>query len=171
MKRHHATIGLAIVFFTGLIVLWWADPTGIDPKSGDTDVVLPTLAKTAPGAIRRLEIERPKAGAKSSVDRIVLERRDNGLWQMLAPLNAAADPSMSETLVRNLIALRRSTDAGTIHDPPGKFGLAPPESIVRVYGADLKVPMAVLEVGKSNRDSLYVRPEGGLGSRWSSPSS
>ena len=173
MKKHHATIVLAIVFCTGLIVLWWADNTGLDQD--DSDAILPALAKVAAADIKRLEILQPKTGPESAErtppKRMVFERRDEGRWQMIEPFDVAADPSLVETLAQNLKALRRSPDAGTIHDPPKNFGLDPPATIVRFYGSDLKKPLGALEVGRSLREQLYVRPEGSRGSRSSIPAS
>ena len=126
MKKHHATIVLAIVFCTGLIVLWWADKTGLDQD--DSDAVLPALAKVAAADIKRLEIVKPNDASESDgrglprTERIIFERRDEGRWQMIEPIDVAADPSLVETLAQNLKALRRSPDAGTIHGPPKNFG-------------------------------------------------
>src|SRR6185437_5359443 len=127
MKKHHINIALATLFFTGLFVLWWADYTGIEPDV--SDAVLPGLAKAPVAAIHRLEIARPEHGGEKSnakgPERIVFERRDEGRWQMVEPVDAAADPSKVETLARNLKDMRKSADAGTIHDPPEAFGLVP----------------------------------------------
>ena len=159
MKKHHITFLLAILFLTGLIVLWWADPTGIDPDA--SDAILPGLARAPVADIRRLEIvAAEKANDEANARKIVLERGDEGRWQMLEPVDAAADPSLVETLARNLKDMRRSADAGTIHDPPATFGLEPPSTIVRVFGADPKAPLATLEVGKTLREMLYVRQQG-----------
>jgi hypothetical protein len=164
MKQHHTIIVLVILFFTGLIVLWWAPRTGVDVDT--SDAVLPALVKVPLVEIKRLEIERPESkGEKSEMSpgRIVLERRDEGRWQMVEPIDVAADPSVVETLAQNLKGMRKSLDAGTIHDPPGRFGLAPPRAVVRVFGADTKAPIAALDIGKGIREQLYVRPEGGEG--------
>ncbi len=62
MKKHHATFLLLTLFFTGLIVLWWANYTEI-PTSQDIEatrsLVLPELMKIAPSDIRRIELSRP----------------------------------------------------------------------------------------------------------------
>ena len=79
---------------------------------------------------------------------------------MVEPMNVAADPSLVESLAANLKEIRQSTDAGTIKDSPETFGLAPPTAIVRVYGADPKTPLAGLEIGRTVREQLYVKPEG-----------
>src|SRR5438067_1991498 len=99
MKKHHTTIVLAILFFTGLIVLWWADYTGVDRDV--SNAVLPALDKVALPDIKRIEVERPgdgrdrsdsKTGTQTGAGRIVVERRDEGRWQLLEPFDAAADP-------------------------------------------------------------------------------
>ena len=171
MKKHHTNIALAVIFCTGLIVVWWAGNTDVDRDL--TDAVLPTLAKVPAADIKRLEIVRPKTEqeskdatppASTSAERIIVERRDEGRWQILEPFDAAADPSLVETLAQNLKGLRKSIDAGTIHDPSKNFGLSPEAAtIVRVYGSDRKTPLATLDVGRSLRDQLYVLPEGSTG--------
>ncbi len=163
MKKHHATIVLAIIFCTGLIVLWWADKTGLDQD--ESDAIVRALEKVPASDIKRLEILEPKTGrestqANSRPERMVFERRDEGRWQMIEPFDVAADPSLVETLAQNLKALRRSPDVGTIHSPLKDFGLEPPATIVRFYGSDSRKPLGALEVGRSLREQLYVRPEG-----------
>ncbi len=62
MKKHHSTLLLLTLFFTGLFVLWWASYVEV-PTSQDLEatqhLVLPQLAKAALGEIRRLSIEYP----------------------------------------------------------------------------------------------------------------
>ena len=53
---------------------------------------------------------------------------------MVEPVNAAAEPSRLETLVRNLKEMRRSLDAGSMTGPPATFGLEHPEATVRLWG-------------------------------------
>src|SRR3954447_12144854 len=86
MKKHHATFVLAILFLTGLIVLWWAGNSGDDPNA--SDVVLLTLVKVQATDLKRLEILIPnkdEAAEKPAPTRIVFERREEGRWQMLEP--------------------------------------------------------------------------------------
>jgi hypothetical protein len=171
MKKHHKTIVLAIIFLCGLIVLWWAGPTGVDTEL--TETLLPALGKAPIGDVKRIEIvqaagnagaEDEDKGRGGKATRIVLERRDGDRWQMVEPVDVAADPSAADTLARNLQILRKSADAGTIHDPPGRFGLAPPEATIRVFGgADGKTALGALDVGMVNHDQRYVRVEGGEG--------
>jgi hypothetical protein len=161
MKKHHTTIVLLILFFTGLIVLWWADyaeiptPQELREREGR---VLPELAKIPPTEIRRLEIDRAK-----EKDRLVFERRDRGNWQMIEPVEVAADRSMVETLARNLTDLHKSPDAGPIEGSDSKYGLAPPDATVRVFVAQTKAPLATLEVGLTKGNLRYVREVGAPG--------
>ena len=52
---------------------------------------------------------------------------------MVAPIDAAADPSMVETLAFNLKLLAKARDVGTLRDDPAQYGLAPPARTVRLY--------------------------------------
>lgn len=165
MKKHHATIVLFTIFMTLLCVLWWAEYAGI-PNSQEAEanraVVLPELQKVDPNDIRRIEITQNRQGDEPAADkpnRLVFERRDD-TWQMVEPVNAAADPIRVETLARNLKHLVKTPEAGTINDPPEKFGLAPPAATLKVYGSDKGKELAGLDIGKAVRDRLYVRPTG-----------
>src|SRR5262245_54050014 len=172
MKKHHTTIVLAIIFLCGLITLWWAGPTGVDTEL--TETLLPALGKSRLADVKRIEIDQ---AAKKAADlkaedkekekkptRIVLERRGEGRWQMVEPINVAVDPSVADALARNLQFLRKSADAGTIHEHPERFGLAPPEATIRVFGgADGKTALGAIDVGKVNHDQRYVRVEGSQG--------
>lgn len=165
MKKHHTTIVLLTLFFTGLIVLWWATyvevPTSQELEA-NRNLVLPSLAKLATGDIRRLTIEsRGEEGETKEAPpvRLAFERRGEA-WQMVEPIDAAADSSRLELLVRNLKSLNKLPEAGTINDPGAKFGLEPAGSVIQLYGADAKTPVASLAVGKTFRDQIYVRPGG-----------
>jgi hypothetical protein len=172
MKKHHTTIVLVILFCTLMFVLWWADYTGIDRE--ESDAVLPALATIPAAEIKRLEIETlgsedagqgvaENAKVRPEVRRVAIERRDDGRWQLREPFDAAANPSLVETLAQNLKALRKSPDAGTIHAPLEKYGLAPASTVVRVFGDDRKTPLATLAVGRAVREQLYVHCEGSEG--------
>jgi hypothetical protein len=170
MKKHHTTIVLAILFCTALFVLWWADYTGLD--RAETDAVLPGLASIPAAEIKRIEVvardpskpDAEKTAPESAqAQRLVFERRDEGRWQMLEPFDAAANPSQVETLAQNLKALRKSPEAGTLHEPLAKYDLEPPVAVIRVFGAEGKAPLAVLDVGRSLREQLYVHAEGSKG--------
>jgi hypothetical protein len=173
MKKHHTTIVLAILFCTLLFVLWWADYTGLDRT--ESDAVLPALARIPAADIKRIEIQvrepskdakaTPKTSAAERVEdrRLVFERREEGRWQLLEPFDAAANPSHVETLAQNLKALRKSPEAGTLHEPLAKYDLEPPRAVIRVFGADGKEPLAALDVGRGLREQLYVHAEGTSG--------
>ena len=131
----------------------------IDPTS-----LLPTLVDVDLGEIKRLEIDRGADPASNKIKgRLVFTRREDKLWQMIEPIDTAANSEVVETLARNLKDMRKSTDAGTITDDPEKFGLSTPAAIVKVYIRDEKTPAATLEIGKKAGERLYVRPKGGGG--------
>jgi hypothetical protein len=159
MKKHHTSIVLLTLFFAGLFVLWWAEYTEVPTEEElkqRVGLVLPELARTQVGDIRRLEVVQGKGREKGAAKTtLVFERRNDG-WQMVEPLDAAADPTLVETLAQNLKGLRKSPDAGTIHDPAANYGLDPPVAVVRAFGKD-KTLLAALEIGKSSRDQLFVR--------------
>ncbi|MHC5539008.1 DUF4340 domain-containing protein [Singulisphaera rosea] len=167
MKKHHTTIVLLTLFFTGLIVLWWADyaeiPTAEQLRRA-SGLVLPELNDVQAGEVRRVEVDQ-LAGKSEGTDatrHLVFERRGEG-WQLIKPVDVAADPSRIEALVRNLKLLKRVPDAGTIVDPANQFGFDPAQAVIRAFGKDAKTLLATLEVGKAVRDRLYVRPAGQTG--------
>ncbi|WP_406700603.1 DUF4340 domain-containing protein [Singulisphaera sp. Ch08] len=165
MKKHHTTLLLLTLFFTGLFVLWWASYVEVPTSqelAANQHLVLPQLAKTAPGEIRRLTIERPPTGDEAQKEppvRLVFERRGN-TWQMIEPLNARAETSRLEILTQNLKNLAKSPEAGTIPGPGAKYGFDPAAASIKAFGKDLETPIASLEVGKTFGDRLYVRPNG-----------
>jgi hypothetical protein len=162
MKTPRTTFALIGLFFAGLLVLWWLDYAGVPTERerlARQNRILPDLIDTPEASIARVEIARGE-------EKLVFERRGPNRWQMTRPTDVAADPSALESLVRNLKDLRRSPDSGTITGPAETFGLAPPESTIRVWssegssvGTD-RPPLAALEVGKTFRGSRYVRPSG-----------
>ena len=163
MKTHRTTYSLLVVFFAGLLVLWGLEYYGVRTDKeiqARGSLILPDLRETAPSGVRRLSIERGK-------ERLVFERREGGgQWQMVEPMNVAAEPSRLETLVRNLKELPRSLDAGSMTGSPATFGLDQPEAIVRVWGEQkdgtgaTDAPLAILEIGKTVKRLRYVRPAG-----------
>ncbi len=167
MKTHRTTYALLILFFAGLLVLWGLEYLGV-PTDNERirrgSVILPELLETPANGIHRLSVERGK-------ERIVFERRNTGAgrWQMVEPMNVAAEPSRLETLVRNLKELRRSQDAGSMTGPPATFGLEQPEATIRLWGGEKKsgsaadLPLATIDIGKTVKRLRYVRP-GGSGS-------
>ena len=162
MKKHHTTLLLLTLFFTGLIALWWASYVEVPTSqelAASQHLVLPQLAKTAPGAIRRLTIAQAPSGDDSNEPpvRLVFERQGDG-WQMIEPMNVRAESSRLEMLAQNLRNLTKSTEAGTIQGPGEKYGLNPAAASIKAFGSDLETPIASLEIGKSFGDRLYVRP-------------
>jgi hypothetical protein len=157
MKRHHTTIVLLTLFITGLLVLWWADYTGVETneqRERRGQYVLASLADVDDAAVRKIEID-------DSHEKIVLERRGRERWQMTKPVDVAADSAMVSTLARNLKVLRKSPDAGSITGAPKTYGLDPPRATVLVYGDNPNKPLATLVVGseiEGLKDRLYVRP-------------
>jgi hypothetical protein len=154
--KDRGTFALLALFFAGLVGLWVADFTQV-PTRGLRDRtdnrVLPELLDLKPDALRKLEIlggEQP----------LVFERRDGNRWQMTQPMDVAADPSKVETLAYNLKELARRPDTATIEGDAGKYGLAPPERLVKLWGEASDAPLATLEVGLVSLDRRYVRAEG-----------
>jgi hypothetical protein len=153
---------LATLFFAGLAALWWLDYARIpraEERLARMNRVLGGLFDTRAGEVRRIEILRDDQA-------LTFERRDGGHWQMVKPIDAAADPAMVENLIRNLIDLSRSPDVGTITEPGRSYGLEPPAAVVRVVGtrspqstAGAEID-ATLEIGASRRDVRFVRPRG-----------
>ena len=153
--NHRGTLALLVLFFAGLVGLWWADRSGVPDREARRRAeprVLPALLNTRPDEVRRVEI----AGGPEP---IVFERRGTNRWQMAAPADVAADPSMVETLALNLKGLARIPDAGTLHDDPKDYGLATPSRVIRLYGADPTRPIAGLEVGSVSHGRRFVRAE------------
>ena len=160
--KHRTTLTLLVLFATVLGVMGWLNYTHvstIDPTS-----LLPSLIDVEPRLITRLEIDR---GVQSATDktngRLVLTRQPDWTWQMVDPINTAADTNLVETLVKNLKEMRKSADAGTITDDPAKYGLDEPSAIVSLFTKDAKTPVAKLEIGKAAGERLYVRPGGASG--------
>lgn len=167
MKKHHTIIVLLTLFFTGLIILWWADyadvPTNEELRQR-SELVLPELRDTSTADIRQIEVTQrvgEAAGASSKSRRLRFERRGEG-WQLLEPADAAADPPRLESLAQNLKHLRKSPYAGSISESASSFELDPPRATIRAMGKDGKV-LASLDIGKVIRDQLYVRPGGAPG--------
>ena len=161
MKTHRTTYTLVFVFFASLMVLWALEYFGVRTASESMlrdSLILPELLETPASGIHKLSIERGK-------ERIVFERSKSGAfrWQMVEPMNVAAEPSRLETLVRNLKELRRSLDAGSMKGPPATFGLDHPEATVRLWGSESEGggtdadPLATIELGKTVKRLRYLR--------------
>jgi hypothetical protein len=169
MKSYRTTLTLVAIFFAGLLSLWGLERAGVltqKERRLREGRMLPELISVPEVAIRKLEIERGK-------ERLVFERRGArlGHWQMRQPIDAAAEPSRLETLVRNLKELRKSPDAGTIRSEQDAFGLSPPVATVRLWGgrdsdqnlSEQGPPLASLAIGQVIRGNRYVRPDQSAG--------
>jgi hypothetical protein len=166
MKTYRQTLLLVAVFFGALLTYWGLQFGGVrteTEKRQREGRVLPELMTASESTIQRVEIERDGK-------RLVFERRGTGFgrWQMVEPLNVAAEPTRLETLVRNLKDLHRFPDASAMTDQEA-FGLDPPRAKVSLWGTaegsekTSIVPLATLEVGKTIRGARYVRGGGSRG--------
>jgi hypothetical protein len=179
--RLRTTIVLLALFFAGLGVLWYADYAAIPTAEQRREIanrLIPELIDTPIEDVQRIEVdrkaesqpedkdkgkERSKRAGQDTGTRVVVSRREGGGWQLVEPVDAAADPNLVETLIRNLKDLRKSPEAGTIRGAPGPYGLDTPRAVVRVFGRDGKAPLATLDVGRTVQERIYVRPSEGPG--------
>ncbi|QEH32848.1 hypothetical protein OJF2_13320 [Aquisphaera giovannonii] len=158
MKQVRSTIVLMVLFFAGLLGLWgldrWGMPTGAQRRAGQQRV-LPAMADLGELGVRRVEIDRDGK-------QLVFERRGPARWQMVRPMDVAADPAGVDALIRNLKELRRSPDAGAVSGPAESFGLDHPAAVIRLFGGSESGDreIAALEVGKTLRGVTYVRAAG-----------
>ncbi|MFO0953655.1 MAG: DUF4340 domain-containing protein [Isosphaeraceae bacterium] len=160
--RHRTTFALLALFFLGLGVLWWADYADIPTDAERRELssrLLPSLRNVRLDQILRVDVESRSPDLRVSVTRLP----GGAGWQLREPVEATADPNLVDTLVANLKELRKSADAGTITGDPAPYGLDAPQATVKLYGVNSKLPLAVLEVGKTLRDRTYVRPGGASG--------
>jgi hypothetical protein len=150
--KNRTVVALFVLFFAGLTALWVAELRKV-PSSEKQAIlearVLPDLYDIPAPEIHRVEI----VGGETD---LVLERRGEGWW-MRRPVDAAADAGRAEALVQSLKNLPRPVEGKALEGPPSEYGLEPPSRTIRVFGKDSREPLAVLEVGKSIRDGLYVR--------------
>jgi len=162
MKKQQTTIVLLILFFAGLIGLKLADMAAIptaEQLRQISGLVFPELKDVPQAEISRIEVvQRPeaKSGSSGSERRIVFKRRGES-WQVVEPVDAAADTPRLEVLVQNIKNLRSSPEAGTIREKASDFGLEVPRATVLAFGKDSKKALAKLDIGKAIRDRLYVR--------------
>jgi hypothetical protein len=154
------TFILLLLFFAGLLAVWWLDYHKIPTQSQRqrlAGVVLPELAEVAPGEIKRIEVLGDPKG------KIAFERRDAGHWQMVEPVVALANQSLLETLLRNLRGLRSVPGAETLKAAPNTFVVGQPERTLRLFEADSQKPVVTLELGKKIESRRYVRNAAGQG--------
>jgi hypothetical protein len=160
--RHRTTFLFMFLFAAGLAALWWVDHAKVPTREQQQEIVnrlLPELIDAPLDEIQRVVVERrdPKTGGP-----IEVERRAGGLWQLRQPIDAAAEPNLVETLVRNFKDLRKSTDAGTIVGDPALYGLDRPAATVALYGRAGK-KLASIDIGTTAQERIYVRPGGAKG--------
>lgn len=151
---------LLILFFGGLVALWWADYAKIPTARQRERMkgrVLPELVEMSPGDIARVEVRGGPSG------RLVFVRREGGGWQMVEPIDAAADASRLETLIQNMIGLQPMPGAEPIEAPASRFGLDHPVRTILFFGSDTSQPIAALDVGKTVDQQRYVRRRGQTG--------
>ena len=157
--KTRGTYALLALFFAGLIGLWAANLAQIPTRAileRTSHRILAGLVDTKPDDLRKVEI-------LGGEDPLVFERGEGNHWQMTSPMDVAADPSKVETLAYNLKELTRRPDAATLDGDPAKFGMAPPERIIRLWGTATDAPIASLDVGKVSLDRRYVRATGAEG--------
>ena len=164
MKNNRSTLILAGLFFAMLVAFWGLERAGVltdsERRLRETRI-LPALIEVPEASVQRLEIERGK-------DRLVFERRGQeiGRWNMVEPIEVAAEPTRLETLVRNLKEMRKSQDSGSVAGSPDSFGLAPPVATVKLWGRaaarsqSAAAPIAALDLGKTVHNLQYVRAVG-----------
>jgi hypothetical protein len=154
--NQRATIALLVLFFVGLLGLKWAEYAKIPDRNERARAeprVLPELLDLKPDELRRVEVT---GGPK----RLLFERREGNRWQMVEPFDAAADPSMVESLAFNLKELKKARDIGRMEGKPADYGLETPTRTVTLWGSDASTPLAVLDVGSTAHEMRYVRSKG-----------
>jgi Domain of unknown function (DUF4340) len=157
--KNRGTYILLVLFFAGMVGLWVADFTHLPTRRDRERMsgrILYELVDAKPEELEKIEI----LGGESP---IVFVRKPGNRWQMTSPMNVAADPSKVEALAYNLKELSRKPEADTLEGDPARFGLAPPERIIRLWGKSSDAPLASLEVGKVSLDRRYVRHVGSSG--------
>ncbi len=158
MKSRGTPILLGL-FFLGMVGYWYLD-RGILPererKRRAGGRVLSELLDTRPDDLRMVVIRDPKEKP------VVFERRGPTAWQMLEPIDVAADPSQVETLAFTLKEMTRIPEAGAIEDTSklADYGLASPEKTIELWGQDLSQPLVTLDFGARNVNRRFVKVRG-----------
>lgn len=151
--KNRGTTALIALFFAGLVGLWVADAWKV-PTSAERDRwkdrILVGMIDVKPDDLRKVEIT---GGAEP----LVFERRAGNRWQMTAPIDVAADPSLVEGLAFKLKELTRKPQADTLAGDPAEYGLAPASRRVALWGAATDAPLAAIDLGKVSLDRRYVR--------------
>lgn len=153
-----ANIILVILFFVALAAYqtarWIGAPTASQLRAR-VGLVVPELLEKSPADIQKIEISSGK-------DRFTLDRGAGAdrAWYVSAKGRALADSSRVDYFLSTLKQLRPVAGADPIVADPKKFGLEPPEKIVKIYGSDATKPIATLEIGSSHSEDRYVREAG-----------
>jgi hypothetical protein len=167
MSKSRTTYILAGIFAIGLLALVALEHSGVPTdrqRLRRESRILPDLLDLPESSIRKVAIERGD-------ERLVFERRGQavGRWQMIEPVDAMAEPSTLETLVRNLKELRPSPDSGRITGAESSFGFDPPAATVLLWGdrpaarGGTNPPLAGLAIGKAAHGMRFVRAIGTSG--------
>jgi hypothetical protein len=161
MKSRGTYILLAL-FFASLVSLWWADFARIPTRRQVEQMsarILPELINSRPDDLQKIEI----LGGKEPL--VFVRHKDGVGWQMTSPMDVEADPSKVETLAYNLKELSRKPEAATLEGDPSRFGLTPPEQVIRLWGSQSAEPIASLDLGLENEKlgRRYVRATGSEG--------
>ena len=155
--QNRGTIALIALLFAGLVGLWLADraqtPSAVE-RARQRGRILTGLVDLRPDDLRKIEIEG-KSGSDQPA--LIFERRGRRKWQMTAPLDVAANPSLVEGLAFRLKELTRKPEAATLTEDPNRYGLTPPAHTIRLWGAATDAPLATLELGDVNLDRRFVR--------------
>ncbi|WP_422930298.1 DUF4340 domain-containing protein [Singulisphaera sp. PoT] len=156
MKKHSTTIALIVLFFAGIIGLKLADMAAIptaEQLRQSSGLVFPGLKDVPEGDITRVEVlQHPEGGDR----RLVFERKGEA-WQIIEPVDTAADSPRLDALVQNLKSLRASPEAGTIRKESANFGLKTPRATILAFKKGEPTALARLDIGKASRDRVYVR--------------
>ena len=170
MKSNRTTIVLLVLFFGGLLVHVGARRSGRPHAMGRAAAAGPGPARPDRHA-RGQEIRRRGDRPGRRAPGLRAPRRGPGRWQMVEPMDVAAEPTRLETLVRNLKDLRRSPDAGTSPVRRTRSGWRPRRRPSGSYGAkdgatgvrSSRSPRS--RSARPSRGQRYVRPAGAAGRR------
>ncbi len=128
--KNRGTTALIALFFAGLVGLWVADSVQI-PGAAERDRlkgrVLAGMINVKPDDLRKIEIvggTDPWSSSGATAER----------WQMTAPIDVAADPSLVEGLAFRLKELTRKPQADTLTGDPATYRPAPRRRTIRLWG-------------------------------------
>jgi len=151
-----------MLFFTGLIVLWWANYEKV--PTAEQEKLRSAVCPARPAQLLRNRHPPDRHPGRPGDARLRTAR--SGAWADDQTDRRGGDAALVGTLARNLKELRKSRDAGSIEGLAASFGLEPNAATIRLYGADANKPLATLEVGteiEGLKDRRYVRPHDDAG--------